>query len=82
MVAQCHSRCCYASARRAQSCTSESTRASLNEKPQPCRGDGSWGFHRRDGYATKHSRYEPSRLQVRFRYNLGRSRQADVWCTV
>ena len=39
-----------------------------------------WGLHLGDGDVTKHSRYEPSRLQVRFCYVLGRSGEADAGC--
>jgi hypothetical protein len=46
--------------------------------PSHRRGGGGWGIHLRDGYTTKHSRYEPSRLQVCFRYDLGRGSEADA----
>jgi len=42
-------------------------------------GRGGWGFHLGEGDATKHSSYEPSRLQIYFRYELRRGREADVW---
>jgi hypothetical protein len=52
-----------------------------NENPRPSRrgrrGTGR-GSHLRVGYATKHSRYEPTRV-VCFRYDLSRRGEADVW---
>ena len=48
--------------------------------PALVRSAGGWGLHLGDGDVTKHSRYEPSRLQVRFCYVLGRSGEADAGC--
>jgi hypothetical protein len=33
------------------------------KSPSQSRGDGGWGFHLRDGHATKHLRYASSRLR-------------------
>jgi hypothetical protein len=49
------------------------------KSPSRSRGTGDWGFHLRDGYATKALTLRAIPATGCFLYDLGRGGKADIW---